>query len=248
MQRTRHTPILILTLALLMGLFPMRDAADSLVGKNCVSVTTRPFTDFLKAQGTLNDPPQFFPPVQDYNGWTDGNFTTFALIDYAGLAHTYLEETKGLSLGTKVRGLVLECVLTNHTAQITTAQITVALFTTKALGFAQSIAELTDNPDKEPDFLNTPTIFGAKAVSGEKDPGTGVVDGADVAVGSATLVTTFSIAAPGAALPDFLAVINTEQHAPATLHFTSITFGTCADGRKAFLHVHQVAATDADKK
>jgi hypothetical protein len=85
-----------------------------------------------------------------------------------------------------------------------------------------------------------PTIFGVKVHE--------VVDGADAAVGSATLVTTFSIAAPGAALPDFLAVINTEQHAPATLHFTSITFGTCADGRKAFLHVHQVAATDADKK
>lgn len=81
-----------------------------------------------------------------------------------------------------------------------TAQITVALVATKALGFAQSIADLAANNF---DFLDTPTIFGAKAQD--------VVNGAGPALGPATLDVSFRIAALGPrplALPDLLDVVN----------------------------------------
>jgi hypothetical protein len=105
------------------------------------------------------------------------------------------------------------------------------------LGFAQSIADLINSNF---DFLNTPTIFGAKAQD--------VVTGKDAAVGPVTLLTTFSISAPGAALPDFLDVINNPaQYAPVKFDFTSTTVGMRPDGKKAILHVHQVGSTDAQK-
>jgi hypothetical protein len=156
---------------------PMDDALQ-LVDKHCLSVRGRPVSDFLNAQGTLNEPPQFFPPVRDYVGWADGGFITFGLVDYAGLANEYIKAQTGHSLGTRTTGLVLECKLADDRSQIV-----VALLTTRALGFAQSIADLEASGF---DFLNTPTIFGAKAQD--------VVAGAEAAVGPAVLLTTFSIA------------------------------------------------------
>lgn len=224
--------------ALLAVLFPILAEAEPmgeagpLIGQHC---TTRPLSDFLNAQGTLNNPPQFFPPVKDYVGWADAVDpdtqlpTTFALVDYAGLANEYIKIQTGHSLGTKLSGLVVECKLADGKAQIA-----VTLFTTRALGFAQSIADLAQNGF---DFLNTPTIFGAKAQD--------VVNGADAAVGPVTLLTTFSISAPDAALPDFLDVVNNPgDYAPVKLNFTSTTFGKCSNGSKALLHVHQVASTN----
>jgi hypothetical protein len=202
---------------------------EPLVFKNCLQVRNRPLSDFLKAQGTLNNPPQFFPPVKDYVGWADVNLITFALVDYAGLANEYIKAQTGHSLGTAVRGYVTECKLADGSAQIT-----VAIFTTNALGFAQSIEDLTHNNF---DFLNTPTIFGAKA----KD----VVNRKDAALGPVALLTTFSIPKPGAPLPDFLDVVNNAAtYAPATVNFMSTTFGKCANGKIAHLDVHQVASTN----
>ena len=62
------------------------------------------------------------------------------------------------SLGTKVT-----CLVTQGKPSNGSAKITVALVATKALGFAQSIAELTGNGTHDPDFAGTRTIFGAKA-------------------------------------------------------------------------------------
>jgi hypothetical protein len=219
--------------AWLVLLSPLLSEAGGLVDDDGVC-TRRPLSDFVDAQGTLNNPPQFFPPVRDYLGWTENPAVTFALVDYAGLADRFL----GGVLGTKVRGLVLECALRDGTTQIK-----VSLVTTRALGFAQSVADLVAN---DFDFLNTPAIFGAKAVSGPDDPGTGVSDGADAAVGPATLFTTFAIAKPGADLPDFLDVVfNSAQYAPVKLRFHSVTFGERSDGTRAHLVVRQTAATDA---
>jgi hypothetical protein len=50
------------------------------------AVNTETCSDFLSAQGTTS---RFFPPVPDYVGWTDNPFTTFGLVDYAGLADKY---------------------------------------------------------------------------------------------------------------------------------------------------------------
>lgn len=199
--------------------------ADPLVDKNCVNL---PLPTFLEAQGTSS---LFFPPVRDYVGWNDGAFTTFALVDYAGLANQYLKVQKGISLGTAVRGSVIQCALAEGSGR---AKITVALTTTRALGFAQSIQALRKNKF---DFLNTPTIFGVKAQD--------VVNVADAALGSATLSTTFFIT-QGAALPDLVDVLvnNSANYAPVTLSFTSATVGKCSDGREARLDVHQLASTN----
>jgi hypothetical protein len=233
MHTARRWKKTLVVTAVLIALLPLGSGAGTLKD-NERGCTKRPLADFVNAQGTLNDPPQFFPPVQDYVGWAGGDFVTFALVDYAGLADKFL----GGVLGTKVRGHVLECALRDGTTQIV-----VRLITTRALGFAQSIAQLIANNF---DFLNTPTIFGAKAVSGPDDPGTGVIDGAAAAVGPVTLFTTFTIAGPGAALPDFLDIVNNPaNYAPVTLRFHAVTSGTRSDGTRAHLHVRQVAATDA---
>jgi len=226
----RHPLIVVALLSVLFLLTSGAQHAGEAGSPDAKHCTTRPLSDFLKAQGTLDNPPQFFPPVKDYVGWADGNFITFALVDYAGLANEYIKARTGHSLGTRVTGVVVECRLADHRAQVT-----VVLSTTRALGFAESIQDLVNNNF---DFLNTPTIFGAKAQE--------VVNGLEAAVGPATLITTFSIPAPGAALPDFLDVINnTGNYLPVQLDFTSATVGKCSNGMKAVLHVHEVASTDA---
>lgn len=203
---------------------------NSLDDNDCLKVTSRPLSDFLNTQGTLNNPPQFFPEVKDYAGWADVNKINFALIDYAGIANKYIKSETGKSIGTKVNGFVLECKLPNGKTQIT-----VNLLTTKALGFAQSVQNLSDNNF---DFLNTPTIFGVKAQD--------VINGMKPAVGLVFFSTTFSISAPGANLPDFLDVITTTNYSPAKYSFKSTTFGKCSNNEtKARLIVDQTALTNS---
>ena len=79
-------------------------------------VHPRPLSDFLDAQGSTSI---FFPPVPDYVGWTDADFETFALIDYAGLAATWLEDNDGPLLHTHVGGHVKERENDDGTAEIT---------------------------------------------------------------------------------------------------------------------------------
>lgn len=203
---------------------------------DCVSVTKRPLSDFLAAQGTLNNPPQFFPPVKDYVGWADSVDpetqlpSAFALVDYAGLANAYIVAAGGKSLKTQVTGQVFECELAEGTAKIT-----VKLVTANALGFAQSIADLIDFGF---DFLHAPTIFGSKAQD--------VVDGKQPAKGTAFLRTTFTIEAPGAPLPDFLELVNGNDYAPASLSFSSKTIGRRPNGKRARLDVEQDATNPGD--
>ncbi len=199
-------------------------------GQDC---RNRPLSDFLKAQGKLNNPPLFFPPVRDYVGWADAVDpatelpTTFALIDYAGLADNYIQQKTGHSLGTRVNGHVVECKEASSKTHVS-----VALFVWNALAFAQSITDLAAN---DFNFKTTPTIFGKKASA---------ASAANAAVGPAVLHTTFTIAQPGADLPDFLDVVNNPAYAPASLSFVATATGKCADGRRARLDVHQAASTD----
>jgi hypothetical protein len=199
-------------------------AAPSLL-KRCSNI---PLSVFLQSQATTS---QFFPPVRDYVGFTDAvdpetnSPKTFALIDYAGFANEYLTENTS-SLGTKVSGSVIKCELANKKALIT-----VTLYTTKALGFTQSIAAIIDQG------FEAPTIFGAKAQD--------VKDGADPAVGGAFLFTTFVISSPDAALPNLVDVLNNNpaSYAPVTLIFKSSIFGKCANGNQGYLVVDQAAST-----
>jgi hypothetical protein len=166
-------------------------------------------------------------------GWTDGRLINFGLVDYAGLANAYIEETTSgtTSLGTVVSGTVTECARDDGTAVIS-----VNLITENALGFAQSVQDLSDNHFK---FLKTPTIFGAKAqdvVAGSAPP----------ALGSAQFQMTFVIAHSGDPLPDIRIAFqdNNPDVRPITLDFTSTTDGTLPDGTGASLHIHQMGATD----
>jgi len=191
-----------------------------------LKVTFRPLSDFLDAQGTTD---LFFPPVRDYEGWTDNQdiekFVNFALVDYAGFANRYLHG----KLGTRVHGFVIQSELASGRAQIA-----VALFTTNALGFAQSGAALRRNDPI--DFLNTPTIFGNKAQD--------VASGAEAAVGHSIFWVTFSISRPGAPLPDLVAdkVLdpdNNDDFLPVNVNFTATIPEKCKHGKKAVLHVDQ---------
>lgn len=197
-----------------------------------IETNTRPCSVFLNAQGTTS---RFFPPVNDYVGWTDavdpqtGLPETFGLVDYAGLANEYIKAKTGKSLGTTVTCLVTERALDDGGAKIT-----VALVATNALGFAQSVAELNANNF---DFLGTRAIFGAKAVTsapGEK----GVADGARPALGPALLDVSFRIQEPGGPLPDLVDVLvdNRCNYAPIDYRFGSFTYG-----QKALLHIKQEA-------
>jgi hypothetical protein len=188
-------------------------------------VTFRPLSDFLDAQGTTD---MFFPPVRDYEGWTDNQdtdkFTKFALVDYAGFANRYLHD----KLGTRVHGLVIQSELASGRAQIE-----VVLFTTNALGFAQSGAALRSS---DFDFLHTPTIFGNKAQD--------VARGEEAAVGHSIFWVTFSISRPGGPLPDLVAdkVLdsdNNDDFLPVNVNFTATIPGKCKHGTKAVLHVDQ---------
>ena len=215
-------------------LLPGLGVAGAFKGEDCVSETKRPLSDFLTAQGTSGS--SFFPPVPDYVGWASSDFVTFALVDYAGLANKYIEDSGAKSLNTQVTGQVRECALADGTARVT-----VKLVTANALGFAQSIADLIASGF---DFEGTATNFGAKAVD--------VATGAEAAKGTAKLTTTFTIESPGAALPDFLDVAFIPEpgddtypyaYAPASLDFHSTTIGRLPDGQRARLNVDQVAAT-----
>jgi hypothetical protein len=209
-------------------LVPALGVAGAFKGNDCISVTKRPLSDFLDAQGSSST---FFPPVPDYVGWAGTDFVTFGLVDYAGLADAYIaSQDPTLSLNTQVKGQVLECALPDGRARVT-----VTLVAANALGFAQSIAELIAN---DFDFAGTETNFGAKAVD--------VAAGATPAKGPAKLTTTFTIGEPGAPLPDFLDVNYTTDYAPASLDFSSKTIGRLPDGRRAALEIEQVATQDED--
>lgn len=221
----------LVALALLVFLFPILGEAGPMrksgpqVATQPLKVTTRPLSDFLSAQGTSRT---FFPPVPDYAGWADHNLITFALVDYAGLANHYLND----KLGTRINGTVIQSELSDGSTQIK-----VVLSTTKALGFAQSVADIADNKG---DFLNTLTIFGNKAQD--------VANGAEAAVGQSNFLITFSISGPGVRLPDLQEVLfnNSPDYMPINFSFTSTTPGKRADGTKAVLQVNQAGSfTDA---
>jgi len=220
----------LLTTAVLGMLVPILGVAGAFKGKDCVSETKRPLSDFLAAQGSSST---FFPPVPDYVGWAGPGpaeaYETFALVDYAGLANSYIVGTGAKSLQTQVNGQVWECALADGTARVT-----VKLVTANALGFAQSIADLAAN---DFDFAGTDTNFGAKAVD--------VAGGAEPAKGTAQFMTSFTIEYPGAPLPDFLNVVYTLDYAPGSLDFRSTTIGRRPDGKRAILKVEQVATQSA---
>ena len=145
----------------------------------CAAQTTnRPLSDFLSTQGSTS---QFFPPLPDYIGWVNNPFTTFALVDYAGLAANYLATHGGPSLGTTLTGGVTETRLADGTYEVT-----VSVSAQNALAWACDA----------PDIFNNPTIFGSRAATLLSNPS------APTALVSSQLKVTFITTAAGAPIPD----------------------------------------------
>jgi hypothetical protein len=199
--------------------------------RNASPIQSERLSDWLEAQG---NEVTFFPPIGDYAGWaslpprgTDLPCTTFALVDYAGVADRYLQDLYDISLGTQVIGNVIE-----RRRPDGKAVVTVDTWTTNALGFAQDCRDLVDTSF---DFAGTPTIFGNKAVD--------VAFGATPALGPVKLRASFVVQAPGSPLPDFVTVVfNACDFVPVNFSFDSLTNGTRPDGTKAVLRVLQTGA------
>ena len=190
--------------------------------------TARPLGDFLASQGASST---FVPPVPDYAGWVDGEFVTFALVDYPGLAAGWIEDATGgaESLGTEVRGKVVE-----RAAPDGRAVVRVRLVTSRALSWAFLIADVDFSDPLF--FLTTPLAFGARAQD--------VVGGATPSLGKAHFDVTFTNSAPGAPLPDLVQLLNAPLpgQLPVTFSFRSRTCGTTPDGTAARLTIDQVCS------
>jgi len=153
-------------------------AAFTLAQPCAAQTTNRPLSDFLSTQGSTS---QYFPPIPDYIGWANNPFTTFALVDYAGLAANYLATHGGPSLGTTVTGSVTETRLADGTYEVT-----VSVSAQNALAWACDA----------PDIFNNPTIFGLRGATLLSNPS------APTALVNSQLKVTFITTAAGAPIPD----------------------------------------------
>ena len=150
-------------------------AADPLAAQT----TNRPLSDFLSTQGSTSN---FFPPIPDYIGWVNNPNTTFALVDYAGLAANYLAAHGGPSLGTTITGGVTETHLPDGTYEVN-----VTVNAQNALAWACPY----------PGNIQTdPTVFGSRANEILSNPAL------PVALVSAQLKVTFITTTAGAPIPD----------------------------------------------
>ena len=152
-------------------------AAFTLAQPCAAQTTNRPLSDFLSTQGSTS---QYFPPIPDYIGWANNPFTTFALVDYAGLAANYLATHGGPSLGTTVTGGITETRLADGTYEVT-----VSVNAQNALAWACNAPDIT-----------SPTIFGSRAATLLSNPS------APTALVSAQLKVTFITTTAGAPIPD----------------------------------------------
>lgn len=190
-------------------------------------VTQRSLEEWLDAHWLGGESGEFFPPFPDYGGWIDTvaflDCTTFALVDYAGVAGRYLEEKYGILLGTQVTGEVIERKRPDGTAVVT-----IDTWTINALGFAQSCEALRANED----FVSVDTIFGNKAVDVAADE--------PPAIGPVKFRARFVIPEAGGALPNLVTVLGDAcGFAPLNISFDSLTYGTREDGTQAVMRVKQ---------
>jgi hypothetical protein len=195
------------------------------------SVNVRSLNEFLDAQGTTSE---FVPHVPDYVGWTDNPApnpsTTFALIDYAGLANNYIKSEGGKSLGTKVTGTVVERTQGGRT------EVHVRLFTTNALAWAFKLDSITDPFPLF--FSTTPLAFGVRADD--------VLDnGAKPALAVTYFDVKFMNTGRCATLPDLQQLVNSTKpyQTPYSFTFQALAYGK-SDGKPALLRVEQVCAND----
>lgn len=154
-------------------------AIFAVAAPGAAQTTNRPLSDFLSTQGSTST---FFPPIPDYVGWIDNPNTTFALVDYAGLAANYLAAHGGPSLGTTITGGVTETRLPDGTFEVA-----VTASAQNALAWASPYPG---------NFQTDPTIFGSRANELLSNPAL------PIALVSSQLKVTFITTAAGAPIPD----------------------------------------------
>jgi len=185
----------------------------------------RPLSDFLSAQGATTC---FTPPAPAQLGWGTGSNKTngvanltpprFTLVDYTGLEAKFLLDNYGINLGTTVAGTVMERALADGHALVT-----VDLHTRNAMGWALNTTPTSDiNLD--------PLAFGARVLD--------IVGGAAPALGDVHFHVEFVNSAPGAPLPDLVAVnaAGCAEPFPIPLSWSDIQFIAIEASIKGTLH------------
>lgn len=186
------------------------------------SLQTRPFDDFLAAQGSfcMNDGQsptasdtssdhtegctRMVPPVANFVGWMDDTSKRAASVDYAGLADDYIVSQGGSSLGTEVDGSVSERILDDGRAEVTVRVKTRNALTWVVEGF---------------DFAGGRVLMGSRAPD--------VLAGARPVLGDAVLEVVFINPAPGAPLPDLTQLLFFPE---ARQQVRYLSFRASADG------------------
>jgi hypothetical protein len=160
---------------------------------------SRPFSDYLDAQGTTAN---VLPPVPDFIGWTDPQTADpleirWVSVDYNATSAQYLNENHGFSIPTTVSGSIKETQTPNGVF------VTIKIHTENALTFS-----LTNFPTPElpaPDFLNDPLDFGYRPHELIANPSL------QPALGTIDISITFNNEVPGADIPDFSVLLDPNQ-------------------------------------
>ena len=170
---------------------------------------SRPFSDYLNAQGTTTD---VLPPVPDFIGWTDPQTADFSVIrwvsvDYNATSAQYLNENYGFDIPTTVTGSIKETQTPNG------VWVTIKIHTENALTFS-----LTSSP--APDFLNDPLDFGYRPHELIANPTL------QPALGAITISLTFNNHVAGAPIPDLVDLLGSRILDVKDLSVKSTSTGT----------------------
>lgn len=163
----------------------------SITPPNTHRACSRPIEEFVAAQGTWCDSDGaggcylLDPPLPDFLGWWQGEPERCAMIDYAGIADRWLQETSGgtISMGTAFQGSVTERALEDGRAEVR-----VILRTTNALTW------VIEGCDRR----NGPVLFGHRPQE--------ILGGLDPALGAAELNVTYVDLVPGTPIPDLIQI------------------------------------------
>jgi hypothetical protein len=204
----------------------------AVIGAACFSslgtAAQRPISDFLSAQGTYclgtdsNGNPtcggtsgscfHYIPPFPNYLDWTDPASGNSVTFDYAGLFNGYL----GNPFGTATSGSINEITQSDGSVIDVVTLHTVNAVTWASVGFSGT----------------GEVLFGANEPQ--------VAAGATPSLGSCSLRLVIHGPAPGAPLPDMIALLNgCGDWTFITIGFVGQASGTLADGTPGMVQVTQ---------
>jgi len=219
MKTIKNSVAAALMLAALFTAFSCRKAElsnmSSASKESATATVSRPFSDYLNAQGITS---VFAPPVPDFLGWNDPlgtkpnyySLVRLASVDYNGTSAAYLASHGGPVINTSVTGTVKETVLSDGRAKVV-----VNGHAEKALTFT-----FTDADYPNIDWLNAPLDFGYRAndllANHNLAP----------ALGTADFTFSFYNDHPGDPIPDMITLAATHIEKFISITFRSTSLGT----------------------